>query len=50
MDGFDVDFAPDEHHNANIGGFTHTITSTQLVADPVVRGVRGRPDISLVDR
>ncbi|MEV0110787.1 hypothetical protein AB0H42_31265 [Nocardia sp. NPDC050799] len=49
LDGFDFDFAPDELHKANISGATHQITLTERVADPVIWGVDGRPDISLVD-
>lgn len=47
--GFVFDFAPDELHKANISGSTHNIALAQTVADPVIHGVGGRPEITLVD-
>ncbi|MFC8720978.1 hypothetical protein [Kitasatospora sp. NPDC057198] len=47
--GFLFEFAPDELHKANISGSTHDILLPEAVADPVIRGVEGRPDITLVE-
>ncbi|AUY49072.1 hypothetical protein C2142_09090 [Streptomyces sp. CB01881] len=47
--GFLFEFAPDELHKANISGSTHDILLAEATADPVVRGVDGRPGITLVE-
>ncbi|WP_255955352.1 hypothetical protein [Streptomyces odontomachi] len=48
-EGFVFDFAPDELHKADISGSTHDIPLSHRSADPVIHGVCGRPDITLVD-
>jgi hypothetical protein len=48
-EGFFFDFAPDELHKANFSGATHEVLVSVPVADPVVYGVRGRPEITLVE-
>lgn len=47
--GFLFEFAPDELHKADIGGSTHDILLPEAAADPVLRGVEGRPGITLVE-
>ncbi|SDC62754.1 hypothetical protein [Actinokineospora iranica] len=41
--------APDEYVKTNVEGGTHDIDLPAQVADPVLRGVAGRPGITLVD-
>jgi hypothetical protein len=48
-EGFVFDFAPDELHKANFSGSTHDILLSVPVADPIVHGVGGRPEITLVE-
>ncbi len=48
-DCFWYPFAPDELHKANISGQTHDLLLPDLVADPALRGVAGRPGITLVE-
>ncbi|MGI5404955.1 hypothetical protein ACQEVG_36955 [Streptomyces sp. CA-135486] len=48
-EGFVFDFATDELHKASISGSTHDVSLARTVADPVIHGVGGRPDITLVD-
>jgi len=48
-EGFVFDFAPDELHKANISGSTHDISLAPMVADPIIQGVDGRPNVTLVE-
>ncbi|WP_026425417.1 hypothetical protein [Actinokineospora inagensis] len=47
--GFYFELAPDERLKANVDGGTHDIELPSSVADPVVRGVAGSPEITLVE-
>ncbi|RCV54009.1 hypothetical protein DEF23_07035 [Marinitenerispora sediminis] len=47
--GFVFDFAPDEYHKAGVSGAAHTIVLPDRRADPVLRGVAGRPGVTLVE-
>ena len=42
-------FAPDECHKANYSGAEQFIELPQAVADPVLHGVSGRRDVTLVE-
>jgi hypothetical protein len=46
---FDFPLAPDELGKANLAGGDHTIELPSQVADPLIKGVTGKPDITLVE-
>ncbi|MCW2859555.1 MAG: hypothetical protein JWP48_1263 [Actinoallomurus sp.] len=48
-EGFHYEFAPDHLHKANVSGATHDIFLPSEIADPVLHGVQGREDITLVE-
>jgi hypothetical protein len=46
---FELEFAPDELHKANISGSTHNLILPSHDVDPILSGVQGREGVTLVE-
>lgn len=46
---FELEFAPDELHKANISGSTHDLILPSHDVDPILSGIQGREGVTLVE-